>query len=498
MGLAGLAALAASRPASRLFVVALAAAATLTINPRAGSDVGWQLSFVAVAGIALLAGPLRLRLAAFLPAGADAEGGGDSGGIRSLVLDGAAVTVAASVATAPLMAFHFERIPVATVFANLAALPAVAPAMWLGMISAALGLVWSGLAVPFNLLNSLLLAYIAQVAAWFGRPSWAVVEVSLGSPTVLLLVAGAIAVLISAALWFTRSLVAEPGERLAPGRVRGRVLKAAAVGLATTAALLLLLPGNGRRDLDPPPEGGVRIEILDIGQGDATLIRPHGTDPILVDGGPPGGGIESALAAADVERLEAVVATHADLDHVGGLYEIFEGHEVGSFLFDGTPRDLFNQARDAGAQPGQAFQGQRIRLGSLSIEVLWPPARTPDFSPPEDRNVRSVTLLLSWKGFRILLTGDGEAEAVPVDPGPLDVLRVAHHGSDDAGLPGLLARTRPKLAIISVGAGNSYGHPTEGTLADLAAAGPGVLRTDRDGTISLVLSGRGLEIETGR
>lgn len=495
MGLAGLAALAASRPSLRVFVLALAAAVTLLINPRASADVGWQLSFIAVIGIALLAGPVRRRLEAVAGFG---QGTGSSVGIGRLALDGVAVTVAASVVTAPLMAFHFERVPVAGVLANVVALPAVAPAMWLGMTSAAVGLIWSGLSVPLNLLNSLLLAYIAQVATWFGRPEWAVAEAGIHSVAALISVYLALVALMGIALWLTRKVVLDQDHRLAPGEVRRRVLKVVPVVVAVSAAALIMLPQSGRRDLDPPPEGGVRIEFLDVGQGDATLIRPWGADPVLVDGGPPGGGIESALASAGVERLEAVIATHADLDHVGGLYEVFDRHEVGSYLFDGTPADLLNQARDSGSQSGMLSAGRRVRIGPVLIEVLWPPARPPDFTPPEDRNDRSIMLLIRLGGFRILIAGDAEAEAVPVQPGPLDVLRNAHHGSDDAGLDAFLEQSRPRLAVISVGADNTYGHPTKATLDTLYATGVQVLRTDRDGTISLVLSSGGLELETGR
>jgi competence protein ComEC len=511
MGLAGLAALAASRPSSRVFVLALAAAVTLLVNPRAAADVGWQLSFVAVIGIALLARPVSARVAALVTGGTPAAAGpgdlrvltgGNASGLRGLAVDGVAVTLAASLVTAPLMAFHFDRVSVSTVLANVAALPAVAPSMWLGMISAGLGLVWSGLSVPFNLVNSLLLAYIAQVAGWFGRPSWAVAEISIGSVPVLLLVYAILAILIGAGLWATRKSVNESGD-YPPGSTKRslaprRAIRLIAVAVALMLVALFLLPGNGRRELGPPPRGGARIEFLDIGQGDATLIRPYGTDPILVDGGPPGGGIESALASAGVERLEAVVATHADLDHIGGLYEVFDRHEVGRYLFDGTSRDLLNQARNAGSQLQMISEGETMSLGPLRIEVLWPPPRTPDFTPPEDRNDRSVMLLISVDGFRILVAGDAEAEAVPVDPGPLDVLRTAHHGSDDAGLKGFLTLTNLQLAVISVGADNSYGHPTEDTLAALNAADSDVLRTDLDGTVSLVLSADGVEVETGR
>ena len=92
-------------------------------------------------------------------------------------------------------------------------------------------------------------------------------------------------------------------------------------------------------------------------------------------------------------------------------------------------------------------------------------------------------VLARWHDFSMLLSADAEAESVPLDPGPVDVLKVAHHGSDDAGLDELLDRTRPRLAVISVGAGNPYGHPTAATLATLSAHGVRTLRTDLDGEV---------------
>ncbi len=496
MGLAGLVALAASRPGSRLFALALAVLVTLLINPRATADVGWQLSFAAVIGIALLARPLRERLTGLFPGGQDRERPGPNPG--SVLLDGAAVTVAASLVTAPLMAFHFDRIPVATIAANLAALPAVAPAMWLGMAAAGIGSIWSALAIPLNLVNSVLLAYIAQVAAWFGRPGWAVAELGIGSVLVLIAVYAVLVLTVVVALRLTRGLLTEPGVRRSPEELWQRRGAAAAVLVALVAGLFVLMPGDGRRSLEAPGEGEVRIDFLDVGQGDASLIRTHDGDPILVDGGPPGGGIEVALASAGVDRLEAVIATHADLDHVGGLYDVFESRPVDRYLFDGTPRPLLNLARRSGSEPARIAEGDRIRVGPLAVDVLWPPPRGGGFVPPEDRNDRSITLLLSYSGYRILLTGDGEAEAVPVDPGPIEVLRVAHHGSDDAGLPDLLAGSRPTLSVLSVGQENSYGHPTDDTLRALSQAGSAVLRTDLDGTVSLLVSASGLSVETGR
>ena len=169
MGAAGVLATLAGRRSSRLYALVLALVVTLAIDPRVASDVGWQLSFAAVAGIFVLAAPLRAAIAARI----------GSSGWRHALAEGAAVTIAATLATAPLIAFHFEAVSTTTLFANLLALPAVAPAMWLGMLAAAAAQVPGFPVEFFNALDAPLLAYIAQVAAWCGRPSWAYLHVRL-------------------------------------------------------------------------------------------------------------------------------------------------------------------------------------------------------------------------------------------------------------------------------------------------------------------------------
>jgi competence protein ComEC len=106
-------------------------------------------------------------------------------------------------------------------------------------------------------------------------------------------------------------------------------------------------------------------------------------------------------------------------------------------------------------------------------------------------------MVARWGSFSMLLTADAEAESTPIDPGPVDVLKVAHHGSDDAGLGGLLERTLPRLAVISVGADNTYGHPTAATLATLARHGVRTLRTDRDGAVVIDVRGASVEVRAG-
>ena len=170
MGAAGLVAALAGRPSSRWYALLLAAVVTLALDPRACGDVGWQLSFAAVVGIFLW----TRRLASLL------DGGHGPATPRRALAEGTAMSLAATAATAPLMAHHFGTVAAGSLAANLIALPAVAPAMWLGMLTAIAGQVPAVPVEPLNWLDSICLAYIAQVARWFGEPSWALSDVELG------------------------------------------------------------------------------------------------------------------------------------------------------------------------------------------------------------------------------------------------------------------------------------------------------------------------------
>lgn len=500
MGAAGLLATLAGRRASRLYALALALGVTLAIEPGVAGDVGWQLSFAAVLGILLLASPLREAICARL----------GSGGWRRALAEGVAVTVAATLATAPLIAYHFESLSTTTLVANVAAMPAVAPAMWLGMASAAASQV-PGLPVQLlNGLDALLLAYIAQVAAWCAAPGWAELHVRLGAGGLAASYAGlAAAVVLCLRLGRARRLAAvrrgggpagrdpmSARDRTRSGFSRPRLTLVALVVVGALLALWLAPGGGG--PAGPPP--GLRIEVLDIGQGDAILLAPAHAPAILVDGGPAGDGLLAKLRAAGADRLGAVIATHDQSDHVGGIEELLGRMPVARLLYGRLGRPLLAEARAAGTRPVRVAAGTSVRSGPLRLEVLWPPPETlaERLPPGADPNRQAVVALARWHAFTMLLTADAEAESVPLDPGPVDVLKVAHHGSEDAGLAALLARSRPRLAVISVGAGNPYGHPTAAALATLAAHGVRTLRTDRDGTVTIDVGRRGFGVHVER
>jgi len=483
MGAAAVVATLAGRPASRIYALLLAVAVTLGLNPRASSDVGWQLSFAAVAGIFVFGAPLRDLLVARL---------GDGGWRRGLA-DGVAVTVAATLATAPLMAHHFEAISATSLLANVLALPAVAPAMWLGMVVAALGQVPVVPVEPLNWLNSLLLAYIGQIAGWMGGPRWALVALPMSSWTSVLT---AYAALLAGGLALRRWVAGRQGLR---ARALARFRHPLRVGVAVLAALAVVASsgflggGAGAR-----PLVGLRVSVLDVGQGDSILLQPADGAPLLVDGGPPGDDLRAKLGDLGAGSLAAAVVTHDQSDHAGGIEELLGSLPVHRLVYAEVGQRLIDRARAAGAVPTRVAEGSELRSGSLRLEVLWPPRELLGGALPEDPNAECLVLLARWRHFEMLLTADAEAEAVPMDPGPLDVLKVSHHGSADAGLAGLLDRTVPRLAVISVGADNPYGHPDPGTIKTLAVHRVAVRRTDLDGTVTIDVGRTGAQIEVQR
>jgi len=486
----------AGRRSSRFYALALAVIVTLAVNPRIAADVGWQLSFAAVLGILLLAAPLRDAIAARL----------GSRGWRRGLADGTAMTIAATIATAPLIAFHFEGLSTTTLAANLLALPAVAPAMWLGMLVVAAGQVPGFPVEVLNHLNAVLLAYIAQVAAWCGRPSWAYLHLRLGGAgLVLFYLAIAVGAVLTMRIARWRRLSTRRRSNRAAGQPKSRAsrpssarLRIAAV-LAAAATALAIAPGllTPTGHAAPGAPYGLRVSVLDVGQGDAILLQPAGGAAILVDGGPPGDGLAGMLRVAGVERLGAAIVTHDQTDHAGGVVDLFGRVPVQRLLYAVLDRHTVAEARAAGVVPARVAAGGELRSGQLRLNVLWPPrAALRGPRAGEDPNRLAIVMLARWNRFSMLLTADAEAEATPIRSGPIDVLKVAHHGSDDAGLGRLLEGTEPKLAIVSVGDGNPFGHPTAATLATLSSHGVRTLRTDRDGTVVLDVRRDSIRVST--
>jgi len=238
---------------------------------------------------------------------------------------------------------------------------------------------------------------------------------------------------------------------------------------------------------------------------------------VLVDTGPPDGEVVQRLREAGAGRLDALVVTHASADHEGGAPAVLRELEVG-LLIDGRrvsgrePDEMgatgaapgtdpvAAAAREAGVRRVEPALGQVVRAGRLALHVRWPPPVAPGVPPPAvgDHNERATVLELDAWGARVLLAADAESDVLGRLPlGAVDVLKVSHHGSADPGLPAVLERLRPGVALIPVGRGNPYGHPAPSTLQALREV-PTVLRTDRQGTIRLDLDAGRWQVSTSR
>jgi competence protein ComEC len=461
MGAAGVAATLAGRPASRAYALLLAAVVTLALNPRAVEEPGWQMSFAAVTGIMVLARPMVAGLR--------------RRGAPAALAEATALTVAATLGTAPLMAVHFDRTSLVSLPANLLAAPAVAPIMWLGMAGAALGQLSVGASAPLTALAAYPLAFLGGLG-----------EAAAGLPAAAVAVPAAVVAVVCAAaavaiLW--------PGAR--------RPVPVAGLVVAVLALLLLRAPAPA-----PAAPAGLRVTFLDVGQGDATLIQ-HRRTSVLVDTGPPEGGIVARLRRAGVGRLDLLVVTHAQADHDGGAAAVLGAMPVGLVLDgrDGVREPLgarmaaVAQRRAVGVVPPEA--GQTLRAGAIELRVLSPPREPPEAHAGADPNQRAIVAEARVGAFKMLLTADAESDVLSLlELGRVDVLKVPHHGSADPGLAALLERVRPAVAAIEVGAHNTYGHPVPATVRALRAAGATVYRTDRDGSVRLEQDGAALRVNT--
>ena len=462
-GLITLLAIGTGRRRSLLPALAAAALALLLYDPWLARSYGFLLSVLATGALLTFApgwsAALRRR------------------GVPPRPAEMLAAAAAAQAVCAPVVVMMAARVSLVAIPCNLFAELAVGPAMILG--SAALAV--APLALPVA-------RWIAWPAGWPAEWIAGVARTGAGLsgaeagwpggwPGGLLLAAVTLAVVLL-------------GRRL----LRHRWLWA-------VCALLLLLavvrPAPLTRVITGWPPPGWRMVACDVGQGDALVLAAGPGTAVVVDAGPEPRAVDRCLRTLGVVRIPLLVLTHFHADHVAGLPGVLRGRSVGAIETTGLaepPGQAAAVRRGAAAARVPvvtAGPGERRRSGPLSWEVLWPgpgsPAATPAQEGPNDA---SVTLLVRTAGLTLLLLGDLEPPAQqalltahPELP-PVDVLKVAHHGSAYQD-PRLIHRLRPRIALISCGADNPYGHPSPRTVAALKSRGAAVLRTDRDGAIAV-------------
>ena len=468
MGLLLLGAMLLDRESQLMNALALAVIVLLAWRPGDLGEPGFQLSFAATAGIIYLTPPVTAWLSAL--------------GWPAWLATSTAVSLGAQAAVTPVMLAHFNQLSLIGVAANLLVVPLAAAGTTLGMLTLLMALASAFAAdVLFQSLWLLLLALRAAVWVAAAVPA---AMVHLPAPSWVAIAAWC------AALAFVPYL---GGSRR---WFRGTAL--ACLGLAVGLSVWPWVK---------PSDGRLRVTFLDVGQGDSILVELPEGPRLLVDGGPAGGNRldvgERVLAPflwnRPAARLDAVALTHPDSDHSGGLRAVLTRFRVREFWENGRwitgTEDTLRAVERSGACRRTLVAGQRLWLGSALVTVLNPDGILPlDEPPPFGQNEESLVLRLDWRGFSLLLTGDlgapGE-EHLLASHAPLRslVLKVGHHGSRYSSTEDFLDATRASLAVISVGARNSFGHPTPEALGRLEAARARIYRTDRDGAVMLETDG---------
>ncbi|MEV0599758.1 ComEC/Rec2 family competence protein [Streptomyces sp. NPDC050315] len=383
-----------------------------------------------------------------------------------------AAAAAAQAVCAPVIAVLAARVGLVAIPCNLLAELAVAPATVLGFAALATAPLFPPLAAALAWCGGWPAEWIAAIA----RTGAALPGAEFGWPGGWeggLLLAAAIAALVPVA----RVLL------------RYRWL---CVVCALLLVVLVVRPVPLARIVTGWPPPGWRLAVCDVGQGDGLVVATGPGSALVVDTGPDPRAMDRCLQELGVRSIPLLVLTHFHADHVDGLPGALRGRSVGALETttreDPPDQAVFVRKVAAGHKVPvvRATPGERRRTGPVSWEVLWPPVGF----MPEGPNNASVTLLVRTAGLTVLLLGDLEPPAqqalLAAHPGvrAIDVLKVAHHGSayQDPALMGALA---PRLAVISTGAGNPYGHPAPSTVAALRIQGAKVLRTDTDGAIAV-------------
>jgi competence protein ComEC len=428
------------------------------------SSWGFALSVAATGGLIVLAAPMVSRW-------------GQGGRVRRAVVAALALTVGAQVATLPLIAAFGDGLSLVAVPANLLAAPAVAPVTVLGLGAAVTGTIAPPLAGVLARCAEPFAAWIAFVAEWTSAWPAATLPWPGGLPGAGL--AGLVAIGLVYAIRRHR------GRHERTGRPVTVVL--GAVALAAIAVLALRLP---ERAGWPPPDW--LALACDVGQGDAVVLRGDTGGAVVIDAGPDPRAIDRCLEDAGVARVVLLVLPHHHADHVDGVPGLMAGRSLAAALVSPL-REPIEQAVKvegwlAGIPRTSARMGQRLEVDGITLSVLWPQRiiRGPESAP----NNASVVLLAEVRGVRLLLLGDVEIAAQVAlrtslaGPG-VDIVKVPHHGSRFQD-PALAAWTAGRVALVSVGEGNRYGHPAPETLQAWESTGAIVARTDLAGDVAIV------------
>jgi competence protein ComEC len=487
------------RQKSAMTAIGFAAAVMAAITPKILGDASFQLTFLSVAGIALI----TPRLQAWGKKIIAAKLGEEGFFVKTVnwVADSLCVTLGVTIAIWPLMVYYFGIFSLVSPLASLLVLPALPYLLGSGTMAAVFGIYLLPFGQIVGWLAWLAASYMLLVINGFAKLTFSAIDVGTISPALVWGYFAALALI----MWLipNRKTVGAFFSRTAS--TLDKVPKKWAVPSLLVVAILMSTAAYAM------PDDRLHVSFLDVGQGDAILIQTPNHQDILVDGGPGAQAISQQLSKHLPfwdRTIELVVLTHPHEDHLTGLLEVLQRYKVKQVLYLDTSYTLpdeqewLNLIQQKHIKSTLAKAGQEIDLGTTdtTLEVVNP---TPGSTVPAMDN--GIVLKLSDEKISFLLTSDISADAehdliTQRADVSCTVLKVAHHGSNDSSTAAFLAVADPKLAVISVGADNTFGHPGADTLRRLAdvVGADNIYRTDKNGTVECITDGTRLWVKTER
>jgi competence protein ComEC len=413
----------------------------------------------------------------------------------------------------PILAQDFHRVSLAGPLSNIPAVLLTGLIVPLGFLTLLATFVWARLSLLLARVLGFLATSLLAIAKWVG--AWPRVSYRIPGPPMWLIVTFFVALICVAAA--ARAAVVLRANRLARRKFAPPIRPlewAAIIALAALTALVATHPFAPMLN-----RGKLEVSVLDVGQGDSIFAAfPDGRTMLIDGGGQPGsewvGGQRSGLDVGEqvvspylwsrgIKRLDVIALTHAHHDHLDGLHSVLQNFRVGELWIGRDEEthafeDLLKEAREHGVRVVHEVSGSKFDWDGVTGEVLWPADPTP---VNEASNDDSLVLRLEDGSVRFLLAGDiqkkveqrlvrEEAEVTA------DFLKVPHHGSKTSSTPDFVAAVAPKVAVVSAGEANPFGHPAPATVERYAQAGVRLLRTDRDGMVTALTDGRALTVTT--